>query len=262
MAEITHNDPVVTESKLTEFYNDIKPFLGCPAYLTSEGNAEYYSTTEKVIGRWTDGKPLYQKSFTFSNVTISSTQTNIGDISEIPIENGWVESVFANEVDDYFYGLGFISVWLRVDPTDHNFGIKYTFSGQTTVVKSLVVTIRYTKSTDSAATTIEQKPTHYSTDEQVVGTWIDGKPVYQKTYISNTNFNRKTNVVIDTIANVDNVTNCFGYIINVLDDNRLFIGYSGGVNLSMLTTGALRIYSDGWDCKGYRVTIQYTKTTD
>lgn len=30
---------------------------------------------------------------------------------------------------------------------------------------------------------------HYSTDEQVIGTWIDGKPLYRKTFHKTTSFN-------------------------------------------------------------------------
>ena len=75
MSNITNTDAVVTESKLTEFYEDIKPYLGCPAYLTSEGTSDYYSTDEKVIGRWTDGKPLYQKTISCGTLPNNTTKT-------------------------------------------------------------------------------------------------------------------------------------------------------------------------------------------
>ena len=39
--------------------------------------------------------------------------------------------------------------------------------------ETLAVAMSYTKNS---------KANHYSTDEQVVGTWIDGKPVYEKSY--------------------------------------------------------------------------------
>lgn len=41
-----------------------------------------YSTTEKVVGKWTDGKPIYQKTFTGNapSVTTDGTEENSGDI--------------------------------------------------------------------------------------------------------------------------------------------------------------------------------------
>lgn len=38
-----------------------------------------YSTTEQVIGKWIDGKPLYQKTFT-GTCTTQNTFTNFGTI--------------------------------------------------------------------------------------------------------------------------------------------------------------------------------------
>lgn len=178
MADITHNDPLVTESKLTEFYNDIKPFLGCPAYVTQEGDEMYFSFNEKVVGRWTNNKPLYQKTVIFSPaVDISSTSwTNTpisrGDIEFIINIDGWYDS-----------GTGFQSRPLMAF-VDSNSAVVKLLSGRDEVTQDTIsgVIFQYTKTTDSASTTIEQKPTHYSTDEQVVGTWIDGKPIYQKTF--------------------------------------------------------------------------------
>ena len=76
------NDPPIRESNLKSFYEDIKPFLGCPAYVTQEGSAEYYSTKEKVIGRWVDGKPLYQKTFYKSSVTASPSVRSSSDLPD------------------------------------------------------------------------------------------------------------------------------------------------------------------------------------
>ena len=174
MADITHNDPVVTESKLTEFYNDIKPFLGCPAYVTQEGDAEYYSTDEKVVGRWTDGKPLYQKTIYAATAT---KYLNIQDMTgkELKQLDGVFDNGTAKEVLPYADNGGYVCL---VHVLSNNLQVYLnTFSS----VTNLYVTIRYTKSADSATTTVEQKPTHYSTDEQVVGYWVDGRPVYQKT---------------------------------------------------------------------------------
>ena len=81
MSNVTNTDPVVTESKLTEFYNDIKPFLGCPAYVTQEGDEMYYSTEEKVVGRWLDNKPIYVKTIEHSAIA-KDTEVTIASLPE------------------------------------------------------------------------------------------------------------------------------------------------------------------------------------
>ena len=60
-----------------------------------------------------------------------------------------------------------------------------------------------------------QSSTSYSTEEQVVGKWIDGKPLYQKTiFISSINMGSWTRSTIDTTNLLDNehitVYNMFG----------------------------------------------------
>ena len=40
-------------------------------------NPNEYSTTEKVVGKWIDGKPLYRKTFEISSTTISSSSTTV-----------------------------------------------------------------------------------------------------------------------------------------------------------------------------------------
>ena len=36
---------------------------------TLKGNDENYSTDEKVVGKWIDGKPIYRKVFSFTNTS-------------------------------------------------------------------------------------------------------------------------------------------------------------------------------------------------
>ena len=108
----------------------------------------------------------------------------------------------------------------------------------------------------------------YSTEEQVIGTWIDGKPIYRKTFISTTNeqnFNIAHGVNIDTVVAID------GYyrMWNTTWFRLGCVYYLG--NLEYLT--ALRVSGDnievslgGWINRNSdmitHVTIEYTKTTD
>lgn len=257
MADITHNDPLVTESKLTEFYNDIKPFLGCPAYVTQEGDEMYFSFNEKVVGRWTNNKPLYQKTVIFSPaVDVSSTSwTNTpisrGDIEFIINIDGWYDS-----------GTGFQSRPLMAF-VDSGSSVVKLLSGRDGVTQDTIsgVIFQYTKTTDSAATTIEQKPTHYSTDEQVVGTWVDGKPIYQKTF---------TNLLITTqgewVAFNHNINN-FDDLIQVCSCNVRREGQSDPWIHSVGLTIGFDINKTQFEINSQipgtaKLTIQYTKTTD
>ena len=45
-------------------------------------DADTYSTTEKKVGVWIDGKPIYRKSFTYSYAS-GSTWRKFGEISNL-----------------------------------------------------------------------------------------------------------------------------------------------------------------------------------
>lgn len=108
----------------------------------------------------------------------------------------------------------------------------------------------------------------YSTEEQVVGTWIDGKPIYRKTFYSTSNeqnFSIQHGVSIDTVVAIDgyyrmwNTTwfrlGCAYYLGNLeyltalrVDDTKIEVSLGGWINRNsdMIT----------------HVTLEYTKTTD
>lgn len=112
---------------------------------------------------------------------------------------------------------------------------------------------------------------NYSTEEQRIGTWIDGKPLYQKTYQTTTpsTINTYTKVVPFSDDTVD-IKNMEGYFIqnnnphhqmlNTADSSvfmqcfEVFDPNSFGI---MMRTNA-----SAWtNCTCY-ITIKYTKTTD
>ena len=66
---------------------------------------------------------------------------------------------------------------------------------------SAILTIWYTKDSDTAGsgswTPSGVPAVHYSTDEQVVGTWIDGRTIYQKAF-DNLNITVASNAWTDT----------------------------------------------------------------
>lgn len=100
---------------------------------------------------------------------------------------------------------------------------------------------------------------NYSTDEQVIGTWIDGKPIYQKTiffnpvmYVSSTAWSA-TN---EDVSNVENIISGEGYSIDGSRQSRPMCLFLDGVLKIM--SGRDNVGSDSIS----GVTYRYTKTTD
>lgn len=136
-----------------------------------------YSEDEREIGVWIDGKPLYQKTFLLS----SSATLNKNSWTSVNVVIQNAENCLKCEI---FLDQGDKSQWSA-------FGkfVNDTLQIFTTVDLSIEkVTIQYTKTTDTAGSgtwTPQGIPAvHYSTDEQVIGTWIDGSTIYQKTYVA------------------------------------------------------------------------------
>ena len=109
---------------------------------------------------------------------------------------------------------------------------------------------------------------HYSTNEQVVGTWIDGKPIYQKTINFTTPSTSGTFFTIPEIVDISKLVNIDGYM---LPSN----GWRGRINTYQSPT-SFTFWNFNEDTKQFYfstpsseylscdacVTLQYTKTTD
>lgn len=108
----------------------------------------------------------------------------------------------------------------------------------------------------------------YSTEEQVVGEWIDGKPIYQKTIDCGTLANNNSKQVAHNISNLDIVCELFGAATNS-DHTAKPIPHAHDVNISAqiqleITSTNICLYNRGSNYSGYNayVTLRYTKTTD
>ena len=154
-----------------------------------------YSTSEKVVGCWTDGRPIYQKTISITTPTVSTDGTMVESVYSV----GATVRQFISMVG-YFTGSSNnaqmmfprvppnknVGIWLLGCPND------YTTPAQKNSIKiqsaytgfnngSGHITVQYTKTTDAANSFKYGDPNEYSTTEKIVGTWIDGKPLYQKT---------------------------------------------------------------------------------
>lgn len=131
--------------------------------------ANIYDTTERMVGRWVDGKPLYQKSFsgkTPSSATIIYTGAEGDNIVNM---SGFVDGAAINYYDT---GNWYVRTWRSTSNQLYMQSAGFTN-------KDYTVNVQYTKSTDASVAIGTEND--YSTDEMIIGTWIDGKPIYQRT---------------------------------------------------------------------------------
>ena len=275
---------------------------GTVYYITDgdDGNGGYqliqpiiYSEEEREVGVWVDGKPLYQKTIVYTDniSTEQSIQHGILNLDKFIFVSGYIEMNWE--------GGGFeplINPALGEDILSPQYSncIKDISSQAFTVcigqnrlnqgVNAIVVNFQYTKTTDVAGSgkwTPQGIPAvHYNTEEQVVGTWINGKTVYEKTFY------------IQSMGNYDDSID--GYLIaeNIVVDDLIeangFVKIATGLNLghsyvhitngfSMLNSyefalhlndkGQLLLWTDTGSLGGgivgqeLFITIQYTKPT-
>lgn len=171
---LTNPNKVVTEQRLSEFYQEIKPYMGTNE-MPSEDMSEVisplpsvqsryhkYSTEEQVVGEWIDGKPLYQITYvaTFSNKAVGQRfYVKLADMSNVEYvsANGMIKFNETGEIysvctyaTDKFQGVSdsnsAYSVW-NADGSSHGVVVKQNFvNGNAS--GTVKVTILYTKTTD------------------------------------------------------------------------------------------------------------------
>ena len=168
---------------------------------------ECYSTEEREIGAWTDGKPLYQKTVNIGKITQTGERIytigiqNVDTIvaySLLPLERQGDTGLYA--IDNYNNSWGSGSYTAYTFKKDSTAGLQIIiYSGYYKSINDIYATVQYTKTTDTPGSGIwtpQGVPSeHYSTEERVVGTWIDGSTVYEKVIEFNPTFSITTSFV-------------------------------------------------------------------
>lgn len=268
MSQVASTDELVTKTDLATFYQGILPYLGgMPEMVANKfTKSDLYSTDEKIIGQWTDGKPLYKKTYVYKTDGASFIPTGISNIGIIVgwecsfgqpnNDNSWW--TFINEQD--CVGNGYVAY----DATNNTIGMRFkeTAWGAN---RTVIITIKYTKSTDGAISI--GNDTDYSTDEKIIGTWVDGKPLYQKTVSCGALPNNTTKSVEHGISNIDAIISMSGFAFNSNhngiplpcsdNDNNYSVTIDKTGNYIRIATAA-----DRSSLTSSYITIQYTKTTD
>lgn len=252
-----------------------KPSAGTVMIANKFSKGELYYTEEKMIGRWIDGKPLYQKTVAVTLPDKSTTNTgiagsftahgisNFGSLISADLvwhdtdENTW----WHNQVDykDYGianYGLQVNSTTIRIISNNpSSTGIDW--SSRT---NNCYVTLKYTKTTDTAVSIGDS--TDYSTTEKIIGTWIDGKPLYQKVFELSTGTDGVAGSTWATISGLLDGLHVDTILLATMRQKNTKIFYpctaqaigTGGIDLQYMH---FRTNSTGFDM----VILQYTKTT-
>ena len=274
---ISNPDRVVTKQDLANFYGEILPYLGgMPEMLANKlSKGDIYSTKERIVGQWVDGKPLYQKTIQFTIATVPSSGTANTNLL-FPGDNLEIKNIYgyANWNTGSTYGVVPIGYYEAATNCIHacyykNSGmIVVTCAGSWFSQKEAYLTVQYTKTTDSATSMGDE--TDYSTTEKIIGTWIDGKPLYQKTMDCGTMPSSATTKDFSHgISNIDYIVSINGFYRIPTDSNKfsLPLSYVSGESVQFMQAWAnksvIRLFA-GQNRSTYHayVTLQYTKTTD
>lgn len=151
-------------------------------YSNTSPDAMNFSTDEKVIGTWVDGKPLYQKVISTTLPEVTTDGQNNSKLVSIgaSIDVGFIAAAFFKTINNNYNPIVFVSSAMNrmvnavVYPND---GIAYQNALNMNCnsigysEEPVCFIVRYTKTTDSPV----------ASGEKIVGQWIDGKPLYEKT---------------------------------------------------------------------------------
>lgn len=164
---------------------------------------DIYSTQEREVGVWHDGKPLYQRTIItpFSNkakgsrswITILEENTGVSpkvvfgtmsvDNYTTFVMNGVGHDFADASTTNYAYSTYAITSAGGINAVIRQYFYDGAASGYFTT------TVKYTKDADVAGSGLfvpsGALAHHYTTDEQVVGTWVDGSTLYEKTFSYN-----------------------------------------------------------------------------
>lgn len=281
---LTNPKKVVTEERLSEFYGGILPYLGgMPEVLANKfSKCDLYSETEKIVGCWIDGKPIYQKTITGTTNSNSDPKTfpigalidkvigvesMVGASSETMYfpNNFWANTVSSNFISGFK-----LSIMTNSSSVSDNV-VSIVASAASTISSPFHVTIKYTKPTDAANSFKYGNETDYSTDEKIIGTWIDGKPIYQKTInfgnLATANAYKSVN---HSVSNFERLVSVKGIgIVNgtasYFDCSSWSAGATEVHTRVLVDNTAVSFYNPtGTDMSAFSAyfTIQYTKTTD
>lgn len=233
-----------------------------------------YSEEEIEIGVWTDGKPLYQRTWILNSPLSCATNTWV----DTPIPNVGMQRIVKGFANDIFDNGGvsqsnsFLYLSFAVNAPTY---VRILNARPTTITVN-AITLQYTKTTDTAGsgtyTPSKALAVHYSTNEQVIGTWIDGKPLYERVVqINSLPADTNTTAYPHGISDIDTICD-YDFIIHWSNGNTAKADRIQMFSGAFQANGAIAVFvndtnisvSCGQDRSALSgdCIIRYTKTTD
>ena len=164
---------ILNKGDLKAYHEAIAPMLG-GTFMVSTNNSDYYSTDEKIVGVWTDGKPLYQKTFINTNPIPSDSwiDTDIVNGENAHLVGGYMfEDATGADVPHNIY----YSTTLNTLVTVRADGSKIYCRIQGTSSSKQIFILQYTKTTDTAGSATTT-PGAY--DINFPNTWKENTEIY------------------------------------------------------------------------------------
>ena len=237
--------------------------IGGSAYLDTNINS--YSTEERVVGTWLDGKPLYQKTIKFStpiNVDVNNAATvvDMRDFQELKYISVICSAALIREQGTYKAAVVMCAARKNTDTELVVYGY-----GSTEWTSMEYITLQYTKNSDNTIGSMEN-PYSYSIDEKIIGNWIDGNLLYQKTVYIDSLPNNSTKNIAHGISKISSIIGIDSYVIwssgwtadlpwMVAGDDSETITVSAGLSNIQIVTKKDRTSMSAY------VTLRYTKTS-
>ena len=227
----TDNSPVVTEEKLLYFYNTyLKPYINAE----SGGHA---------IKNENDLLPLEQRETMVLNTPLMGSDDSTNEATVLDVDTNVDLSV----------------IHAPGTRTPDEFEVVITNPQEGQVMRYNATSEQWENGDDYHV---------YSTDERVVGKWIDGKPIYEKTISGSftlTSLSGYTQANVSFTSEISNVEKVISHLIYVENLQLPYVHGMANLNMGCNVTTAqfeFRCGSNQTGTKTYRATLQYTKTTD
>lgn len=238
--------------------------------------SDIYSTTEKVIGCWTDGRPIYQKVVNFGTAPKNTPKVvnhGISNLGTVVEARAFTASTSEDNIQSNWAAISEGSFSLSYNKTSV---IMTTRSGAgqyedwSSFYPTVYVVMQYTKTSDAANSYNYSNENDYSTSEKIVGTWVDGSTLYQKTYIGTTSSSGSSTTVDSSFTyKIKRFFGALSYSSTSINNggNIVMIGYGIDSNEGRLYayTYNNKLYlwgsssSYNFNNRGYALTVQYTK---
>lgn len=234
---------------------------------------EYATSFQTLLGSKADKSSTYTKAETnetidnkIADLDINTNDIFIGKVEDAPSDS----KIVIDETNSKTYVDDTLTDSLANNETDKAPTVHAVNEG----IKNSIVNTLSGNETDKAPTVniiknyadnIDNK-FNYSTDEQRIGTWTNGKPIYRKVTNTTSPTENKEVAIIDPISELDTLIKMDGFVIpgatsipiNFDLDNytKITTYYSRGSGVRMITP------TSTYQNKPTLVILEYTKTTD